>query len=375
MLLLAGAAFAQTPPSVNPTSPAQTASKRPPAQSTTQAAPALPGADASKASTPAELVREGNKRFLSGQIAEALEQYQRAAPLKPDSSELAFNLGLSHLKLGEFDLAREELRKAATGGDAGLSGNAMYALGLVDHAEALKLAGEDAGKAVERTQDAIRKYHDVLSVDSAHAGARDAWNKAASLWRQLKDQQPPPQSQKQQGGNDNSSQDDESQQSQQPSDNPQSQDQEQDEQGESDPDQESQQQDQKQEGSEQGNANDNSASSSESNPQQKPEDGSQEKSDADQQNDPQKQNADESKNQEKQRDAKQAADQKDKQDAEEQASQMNSTAAQEADPKDATREQAARQLRRLMDRQRLNEQKRRTQPPQRPAAPPAGKDW
>ncbi len=134
-----------------------------------------------------QAVREGNSRLTNGQPDKALEAYRYAEELEPDAREIAFVEGLAHYDLKEFDAAREAFRKAALG-NGPLADDALYSLGVSDHAEALANIEGDPKAALGLLESAMRRYHDVLARQPEHAAARDANFKAAHMWRQLKQQ-------------------------------------------------------------------------------------------------------------------------------------------------------------------------------------------
>lgn len=143
-----------------------------------------------------QAVREGNRRLTEGHPTVALEAYQHAEALEPDAREIAFVEGLAHYDLKEFDKAREAFRKAAAFASDSLADDALYSLGTSDHAEALQ-SMDNPELALSLLENAMGRYHEVLARQPEHAPARDANFKAASMWRELKQQlqQQPPQQQ------------------------------------------------------------------------------------------------------------------------------------------------------------------------------------
>lgn len=207
-----------------------------------QPAPAEPTPAGGKSAP--ELVREANELLLGDKPAEALDTYERAQSLKPDAREIAFDQALAHYKLGDFDKAREAFTRAAAGTADELADDALYGLGTCDHAEAM--AAEDPKEAVSKIESAMRNYQNVLGNQREHAAARDANLKAASYWRQLK-QQMQEQQQQQQNQDQGDQEQDEEEKQEQEQQNPQ-QDQQQSDQNKQEQQQESQdQQDQQKE--------------------------------------------------------------------------------------------------------------------------------
>jgi len=142
--------------------------------------------EASKLPTSApKAVREGNLLLKAGDAASALEQYRQAETLQPNAREIAFDRGLGHYALGQFDEAREAFEKAAGGEGDALADDAVYSAGASDHAEALAKATEPQ-LALSKLESAMQRYQSVLSRRPDHHAARDANYRAASSWRTLK---------------------------------------------------------------------------------------------------------------------------------------------------------------------------------------------
>lgn len=130
-----------------------------------------------------------------------MKAYKRAEELEPDAPEIAFVEGLAHYDLKEFSEAREAFLKAAASADYALADDALYSLGTCDHVEALE-AADNPQAALGLLESAMRQYHNVLANQPDHQAARDANFKAASMWRQIKQQlQQQPQPQQSQDGN------------------------------------------------------------------------------------------------------------------------------------------------------------------------------
>ncbi len=199
-------------------------------------APAKPAVSAPQA------VREGNLFLKGGNPSAALERYGEAKAARPDAREIAFDEGLAHYALGEFDKARAAFERAAGGQRDELADDAIYSAGASDHAEAIAQAA-DPKLAMGKLESAMQQYQSVLSRRPQHEAARDANYKAASYWRQLKQQMEQQQQQQSQSGE--QQQDEESQQEKQqqsPPQDQQQQQQEQQQQSASKQEQESQQQ-------------------------------------------------------------------------------------------------------------------------------------
>lgn len=269
-----------------------------------------------------KLVREANELLLGDQPAEALRTYEEAQKLRPDAREIAFDQALAQYRLGEFEKAREAFQRASEGQADALAGDALYGLGTCDHAEAL--SAQDPKESIAKVENAMRNYQSVLSAHPDHAMAREANLKAASYWRQLKQQM--------------------QEQQQQQDQNQQNQEQNQDKQEEQSQEQQQQEQEQKQE---------------EQNPSQ------QEQQSESQQQEQQQQEQDRSKEEQKKQSASQ---EKEKQEAQQQEQQKSESKEEES------RDQAERKLREMMQSMR-DRKKHRREEQTTPTYRPTEKDW
>lgn len=174
-----------------------------------------------KAPVPASRsVREGNRFLQGGNPAAALERYREAKLVEPTAREIAFDEGLAHYALGEFDEARESFDRGAAGEADALADDAVYSAGTCDHTQALG-QGADPKQSLGKLEDAMQRYQSVLSRRPEHQAARDANRKAATLWREIKQQM------QQQEQSQDQSQDGESQQREEQSESQQQQEQQQ----------------------------------------------------------------------------------------------------------------------------------------------------
>lgn len=161
-------------------------------------------------------VREGNRRLIEGHAASALEAYEYAKGLRPDALEIPFVEGLAHFTRKKYDQARDAFRKAAKAEAGRLAGDALYSIGTTYHAEAFENL-QDPKLTIQKLENAMQRYRDVLADQPEHEVARDANFKAASMRRQLLqmlEQQQQNQQQDQQCDQEN--QDQQDQQNQQP---------------------------------------------------------------------------------------------------------------------------------------------------------------
>jgi len=200
---------------------------------------AKPPISASKA------VREGNLLLKAGDAASALKRYRQAETVQPSAREIAFDRGLGHYALGQFDEARQAFEKAAGGAGDALADDAVYSAGACDHAEAFA-GGANPKAALSKLENAMQRYQSVLSRRPEHQPARDANYKAASMWRELKQkleqQKQQQQQQQQQNDQQDQNQQEENQEKQQQSSEQQKENEQQEQQSAENQEQQSQEQ-------------------------------------------------------------------------------------------------------------------------------------
>jgi tetratricopeptide (TPR) repeat protein len=93
----------------------------------------------------------GNLYFDTDQPQEAIEAYGRYLAIKPDNPDVRTDMGIMYRKLGQFDKALEEFKKAAQGDPKHI--NSRYNLGLV--------LLHDKGNI----EAAVKAWEDYLKVD------------------------------------------------------------------------------------------------------------------------------------------------------------------------------------------------------------------
>jgi cytochrome c-type biogenesis protein CcmH/NrfG len=96
-------------------------------------------------------VEMGNLYFDSNQPKEAIEAYSQYLAAKPDNPDVRTDMGIMYRKLGDFDRAIEEFKKAAQSDPKHV--NSRYNLGLVLLHDKQDMKG------------AIKAWEDYLKVD------------------------------------------------------------------------------------------------------------------------------------------------------------------------------------------------------------------
>ena len=96
-------------------------------------------------------VELGNLYFETDQPKEAIEAYSQYLSIKPDNPDVRTDMGIMYRKLGQFDKALEEFRKAAQSDSKHV--NSRYNIGLV-------LLHDK-----QNIKDAIKAWEEYLKVD------------------------------------------------------------------------------------------------------------------------------------------------------------------------------------------------------------------
>lgn len=145
------------------------------------------GAGAEDAS-PRELVKQGNGQLHAGNYDQAIETYQRAAELLPDSPEIAYNQAIGHYRKGEFERAREMFITSLKTRDPDLEAGAKFNLGNCAYAAALGKR-ENIPEALQELQSAILHYKDAIETNPHDLDARINIEMAQLLMKDLLDKQ------------------------------------------------------------------------------------------------------------------------------------------------------------------------------------------
>jgi tetratricopeptide (TPR) repeat protein len=117
--------------------------------------------------------RQGNDRLRAGDYRGALSALHRAAAGMPHVLPLAFNAGVAHYRLGEYQEARSRFAAAAASADPALRGAARYNLGNCAFRQGERLVVTCRPAAMRLFQEAVREYEQALAitpsaVDASH---------------------------------------------------------------------------------------------------------------------------------------------------------------------------------------------------------------
>ncbi len=116
-------------------------------------------------------VHEGNLLYRSGQYRAALDHYEAAAALRPESAAIRFDQGAALFKTLNQEQALDRFLAALGADDPKLAGRANYNVGVIKYRQALAAAHEVAD-ALPLTQAAVRYFRASLALDVARDDAR-----------------------------------------------------------------------------------------------------------------------------------------------------------------------------------------------------------
>ncbi len=118
--------------------------------------------------SPRDLIASGNRSYGEARFSQALEFYDRALELMPDSPEVLLNKGNAHFQNGEFDKARDAYGRAVMlCRRSPLRAKAEFNLGCAANREALQ-NDKSEQEAMELIGLAIRHYKEAVKLDPGY---------------------------------------------------------------------------------------------------------------------------------------------------------------------------------------------------------------
>ena len=149
------------------------------------------------AQRPDELVRRANESLAAGDADAALADYAQAAESASDQQELVYNQAVAHYRKGDLAAARALFGRATSADDRQLESRARYNLGNCDYSEAVQLAEQDRPTAISKLETAVAHYRSSLSANRHDADARANIELARMLMDRLKQEEQQDQQQEQ----------------------------------------------------------------------------------------------------------------------------------------------------------------------------------
>ena len=139
------------------------------------------------------LVEQGNQAYTAENYEQALDAYEKASELEPDSAHIWFNRGSTLYQQGDYTAAGDAFEQAALRG----SDPAIEALSKFSHGNAAFRQGvgqqrTDPRQALQSVERGVRLYQDALKINPGLNDARHnievARLRIRDLLEQLKDQ-------------------------------------------------------------------------------------------------------------------------------------------------------------------------------------------
>lgn len=134
-----------------------------------------------------KLVEQGNAALTAGDHDAALQAYDQADGLLPDSPPIRYNKGLAHYRKGEFDKARDLFNEALSTRDLELEAAAHFNLGNCAYSQALAKQ-QNFDEAINLATQAIGSYRRTLELTPDDRDAKANIETARLFIKHLEDQ-------------------------------------------------------------------------------------------------------------------------------------------------------------------------------------------
>ena len=118
------------------------------------------------ASSPQELVVEGNAAYSRQDYEAAMSAYDEASVAAPESAHITFNKGVAHYRQGDYASAKESFGKAALkSAGTHLAARSKFNLGNTAFREFERQQDSDLDKALEACRESVGHYQESLRLD------------------------------------------------------------------------------------------------------------------------------------------------------------------------------------------------------------------
>lgn len=132
----------------------------------------VPNADCWAAGRPKYNVKKGNLLYNKGEFDAALERYEDALAVTPDSPIVNYNTGAALYKTEEYQTAIEHFAKALLSEDKGLEQKAAYNAGNAEYKHGISLEDSDLPSAINLLKQSLRHYERAMVLDAEDEDAR-----------------------------------------------------------------------------------------------------------------------------------------------------------------------------------------------------------
>jgi Ca-activated chloride channel homolog len=174
--------------------------------------------------SPGEIVKSASAALKAGEYEHAIELYEKARELLPQSPEIAYNLGVAHYRKGDFQNAADAFSEASSlSSDGSLRSRSIYNIGNAAYAQSLNALKNqsDPTQSQERLQQAtdllkgaLDNYKKAISADPTDEDARANAELSHRFLKQLQQMQQQMQQHQQSQQNEQDQQNQQEQQSQ-----------------------------------------------------------------------------------------------------------------------------------------------------------------
>ncbi len=142
-----------------------------------------------RAASARSLVKRGNEAYSKKNYSEALNAYQQAEKLHPDSPRVLFNKGDALYRKGDFQKAMEAYEQAAAlSRDSKLEAWSKFNQGNAAFRQGLHQAQASPSQALDSITRSVRAYRDALRADPSLNDARHNIELARRVIEQLRRQ-------------------------------------------------------------------------------------------------------------------------------------------------------------------------------------------
>ncbi len=117
-------------------------------------------------------VQEANALYQKGRIDEALQKYNEANVVQPDSDIVHFNRGAALYKKEDYQKAIDAFTRTLTSDDKEIEADALYDLGNSKYKLARQKENTDLSAAVGLMQEALGNYKRSIELDQKNQDAR-----------------------------------------------------------------------------------------------------------------------------------------------------------------------------------------------------------
>ncbi|MCX7927692.1 MAG: tetratricopeptide repeat protein [Candidatus Omnitrophica bacterium] len=127
---------------------------------------------AATSSVAKEAMKKAKQLYHQGKFDQAIEQYHQASLGLPESETLAFNMGTSYYKKGDYEKALEHFTKSLATQDKIIEADALYNIGNTHYQIGRRKEQIDLEAAIAHYRSALDYYKRAIELDQKNKDAR-----------------------------------------------------------------------------------------------------------------------------------------------------------------------------------------------------------